>query len=326
MTQQRNINPWHVLTLVLAFIAGGATFANTGWLSHLPFNQDVRVSEHGDEVGAPLEGVEVQNEAKNSVVTEDAPVVAARGPIPDEIPLFIQNEIEDIREQTELAREKIDELEQTVAELSDELENGRESFENGSVGTGQSTPSEQQPAATAAANQNRGRRNRGLNRDALVQAGIESSTIDLLEQRQNQQALARLDLLDRAAREGYSGTERLENELDELRDSGPDLREELGDSAYDQYLFNSGSNNRVRVSSIISGSIADIAGIQLGDIIYQYGPTRVFTVRSLVAAIREGVRDEPVVVNLVREGQPLIIDVTRAPLGVTLNGVREEPF
>jgi len=62
------------------------------------------------------------------------------------------------------------------------------------------------------------RRNRGINGEALAQAGVDTVVINTLQQ------LARLDLLDRAAREGCSSTERLGNELDQLRESVPDLQ------------------------------------------------------------------------------------------------------
>jgi len=316
MTQHRNINPWHLLSLALAFVAGAAIFSNPAW-----FGQSAVEGNKAVALDSATPNV-VSNAPVDAQTSDDEQTLeVAALPVPDDIPLYLQNEIEDLREQSEMAREQIDELKQTVAELSDDIENGREPDSPSDDVQSAAAATEAQPAPTS----NRGRRNRGINREALIQTGVDASVIDLVEQRQDQQALARLDLLDRAAREGYSGTERLENELDELRDSSPSLQDELGDDAFDQYLYNAGNTNRVRVATIISGSIAEQAGIQLGDIIYQYGQTRVFTIRGLVSAIREGVRDEPVLVSIIREGQPLVFDVTRAPLGVTLSGVRLEP-
>lgn len=314
MTLHRNINGWHLLSLVLAFVAGAAIFSNPKWFGN---------SSTDNNAGVELvESTAAQRVEDVASVVEDKPAVETTALTkPIDIPLYLENELEDLREQTEMAREQIDELKETVSELSAEVEGG--SFSQDNVNASQNAGSEQQPAAAPA--QNRGRRNRGINRDALAQAGVDAVVIDTLQQRQDEQRLARLDLLDRAAREGYSGTERLDNELDLLRESSPDLQEELGDDAYDQYLFNAGTPNRIRVSSIINGSIADLAGIQLGDVIYSYSQTRVFNTRGLVAAIREGVRDEPVIVNIIRDGQPLVFDVTRAPLGVTLTGIRLEP-
>lgn len=307
-----DVNLWHYLSLVLAFIAGAAVFSNPRWFDG--------TSSIADEAAVVI----------NPAVEESNPIaLAARDggqaneiglSAPDNLPIYLQNEIEDLREQAEIAREKIDELTLTVSKLSIGVET-----EQDSINTQQNAATEQQAVAAAVPAPNRRRRNRGINRDALVQTGVDSFVIESLQQRQDEQALARLNLLDRAAREGYSGTDRLENELDELRESSPNLREELGDDAYDQYLYNAGNTNRIQVSSIISGSIASLVGIELGDIIYQYGPTRVFDTRGLVSAIREGVRDEAVLVSIIRDGQPLVVDATRAPLGVSLNRVRIEP-
>ncbi len=320
MAQHRNINPWHLLSLVLAFVAGAAIFSNPRWLGGTPSDANSSIAfEHSDEpVNQLNQGVVAVSDASNN---DDKAEGSLRLPAPDNIPLYLQNEIEDLREQADRAREQIDELQQSVSELSADVEGGRVSQDN--INAPQESVAGPQPVA--ATTPNRGRRNRGINREALVQAGVDALLIDDLQQRQDQQALARLNLLDRAAREGYSGTERLDNELDELRESSPDLQEELGDAAYDRYLFNAGRTNRVQVSSILNGSIASLAGVELGDIIYQYGSTRVFNTRGLVSAIREGVRDEPVLLSIIREGQPLVFDVTRAPLGVNLNGIRQDP-
>lgn len=312
MTLHRKFNLWHFLSLVLAFIAGAAIFSNPKWVGSASLNADAAaVSENLAEVESELAV------SKN----DENPSDEIRLPAPDNLPVYLQNEIEDLREQAEIAREQIDELRLTVSSLSANVEGERDSQEN--INALENAVTEQQPVAAAVPN--RGRRNRGINREALVDAGVDAIVIDTLQQRQDEQALARLNLLDRAAREGYSGTERLDNELDELRESSPNLQEELGDAAYDQYLFSAGNTNRIQVASIISGSIAALAGVELGDVIYQYGATRVFNTRGLVSAIREGVRDEPVLVSIIREGQPLVLDVIRAPLGVTLNGIRLEP-
>ncbi len=317
MKIHRNINLWHYLSLVLAFIAGAAVFSNPRWFGGVSLIADqALVSENTDVADSDPIALAARDGSQSSGAELSAP---------ENLPIYLQNEIEDLREQVEIAREKIDELTLTVSNLSAEVESERGNQE--SINALQDAATEQQPvvAAAAAPAPNRRRRNRGINRDALVQTGVDSLLIENLQQRQDEQALARLNLLDRAAREGYSGSDRLENELDELRESSPNLQEELGDDAYDQYLYNAGNTNRIQVSSIISGSIASLVGIELGDIIYQYGSTRVFNTRGLVSAIREGVRDETVLVSIIREGQPLVVDVTRAPLGVSLNRIRLEP-
>ena len=103
------------------------------------------------------------------------------------------------------------------------------------------------------------------------------------------------------------------------------MREEIGDAAYDQYLFAAGVNNRVSITNVINGSAAYNAGIESGDLILSYAGRRIFTTRELQESTREGVRGEGVSVTLQRGDQRLDISVSRGPLGVTLSREIQEP-
>jgi len=81
----------------------------------------------------------------------------------------------------------------------------------------------------------------------------------------------RIEDIDRASREGYIGTERYVNELNELREQDISLRDEIGDEYYDNYLYTSGQSNRIRVASVMIGSPAEQAGMQNGDMILVKG-------------------------------------------------------
>ena len=112
--------------------------------------------------------------------------------------------------------------------------------------------------------------------------------------------------------------EQMEQRLSELNASRVNLRDELGEDAYERFLYESGDPNRVGIRSIISGSAADIAGLQVGDSITSYNNQRIFRVRELQQATREGLRGEYVQVLFERDGQFLSTEIQRGPLGVTL--------
>ena len=161
--------------------------------------------------------------------------------------------------------------------------------------------------------------------DNLVAAGIDYTSAQALEARQNQYQLARLELVDQAEREGWRDSEQFSERLSDLDDQRPDLRTELGDDAYDRYLFEAGRSNRVSIASIIPGSEAELAGVQVGDTVFSYANARVFTTGELQRATREGDRGELITLQVDRQGQSVFIEVARGPLGVTLNPEQQSP-
>ena len=161
--------------------------------------------------------------------------------------------------------------------------------------------------------------------DNLVAAGVDYTSAQALEARQNQYQLARLELVDQAEREGWRDSEQFSDRLSDLEDQRPDLRTELGDDAYDRYLFEAGRSNRVSIASIIPGSEAELAGVQVGDTVFSYADTRVFTTGELQRATREGDRGELIMLQVDRQGQSVFIEVARGPLGVTLNPGQQSP-
>lgn len=161
--------------------------------------------------------------------------------------------------------------------------------------------------------------------NGLIAAGIDPSLALDIKQRSDQWALARLELVDTAEREGWRRSDEFAEKMTELRDDRVDLREELGDDAYDSYLYVSGQDNRVVIQNIITGSAAQLSGIEQGDTFISYADQRVFTSRQLQVATRDGIRNELVPVVVQRNGQYLNLQVPRGPLGVTLGAVRVEP-
>jgi chaperonin cofactor prefoldin len=162
-------------------------------------------------------------------------------------------------------------------------------------------------------------------RAALVAAGVPEAQAQDVVWRQSEQDLERLELRDQAIREGWFRSERYFEELQALNDGGVNLREEIGEQAYDSYLFQAGANNRITVTSIIPGSAAELSGMLPGDIIESYAGDSVYSFSDLRAATTEGTRGEEVLVKI-RRGDALIETwVARGPVGVTLEPTSVAP-
>ena len=161
--------------------------------------------------------------------------------------------------------------------------------------------------------------------ESLLAAGLDEQGAKDLQLRADQYQLARLELFDQATREGWADTDQLDDRLDSLNESQPDLRSELGETAYDRYLYESGSPNRVSIASVINGSAADLAGVQTGDLIVTYADQRIFSVRDLQDATRAGSRGEYVTLLVDRNGEIQRSDIERGPMGVTLQSSRQKP-
>lgn len=160
---------------------------------------------------------------------------------------------------------------------------------------------------------------------SLVKAGISEEIAEDIVRRRNDIELRKLELYDRATREGYLASPRYRNELSELAAQETTLREELGDDAYDRYLYINGQPNRVKVISVMMGSAAEQAGMQNGDLIVNYGELRVFEWSELKQATSEGDLGEYVSVDILRNLELINLTIPRGPLGVRLGIARIAP-
>ena len=161
--------------------------------------------------------------------------------------------------------------------------------------------------------------------DGLIAAGIDPLTADEIARAESQIQLRRLELRDAAMREGYIGSDRYREELRNLQDSKIDIKQEVGEDAYDKYLYHTGQPNRIRVESVILGSVAEDTGIQRGDIIMRYEGDRLFDWNDLQSATTGGERGELVNITVSRDGSEMTLTVPRGPLGIHLNAVRQDP-
>jgi membrane-associated protease RseP (regulator of RpoE activity) len=165
---------------------------------------------------------------------------------------------------------------------------------------------------------------------ALRGAPVQSETEDLVERlvaggfsrARAEWIKQRLDEVTMAAIEARYEVERSGADLStiQLASPGPVLRQELGDTEYEQYLRAVGREPEVNVMEVLANSPAAFSGLRAGDQIISYGGTRVFDFTEVTPLTAQGTAGEAVIVDIIRDGQPMQIVVPRGPLGVRLGG------
>ena len=168
-------------------------------------------------------------------------------------------------------------------------------------------------------------RQRAFTVERLIKGGIDSAVAENIVRRKNAIEIKRLELSDRATRENYMNSQRYFDELAAIDESDVNLREELGDDQYDDYLFNSKQSNRVRIISVMLGSAAEQAGLEKGDIILSYDNNRLFTWSELKQATAEGELGEYTSINISRNGEVFSYSVPRGTLGIQMGATRLSP-
>jgi hypothetical protein len=159
----------------------------------------------------------------------------------------------------------------------------------------------------------------------LAALGMDQDRALEIAQRVNEVDLDRLYLRDQATREGWLNTPRYTQALQEVNSDLRFLREDVGDDAYDRYLYATGQGNRLVVGSVIGGSSAAEAGLKAGDTVLRYDDQRVFSTADLQAATVQGIADAPVTITVLRGDQRLRLYVPRGPLGIRMSVERRRP-
>lgn len=159
----------------------------------------------------------------------------------------------------------------------------------------------------------------------LIAVGIDPLIAEQIEQKRNELELARLVLRDKATRGGYLDKDQYQEELSDLNEGETSIREEIGDNYYDQFLYTSGQANRVSISSVMTGSAAEGAGIRDGDLLVSYAGQRLFRWQELRGITTAGVSGEIVDVRVIRDGNEISLNMPRGPLGVRLSQKRVDP-
>lgn len=210
----------------------------------------------------------------------------------------------------EQLQKRITTLEFQVSQIIENLESEDNEEDSISSGEAQTAPS---------------RKFKGLSEDVLLEAGVNEALAADIMRRKGENDFKRLDLRDRATREGYLNTQRYREELNAINANQVSIREEIGDEAYDRYLYAAGRNNRVKVTSVMSTSPAEQIGILKGDMILSYNDKKIFSWGEIRQATTKGLRGEPVNIVILRDGDVINMAVPRGPLGVMMHPARDEP-
>ncbi|NNF65931.1 MAG: PDZ domain-containing protein [Gammaproteobacteria bacterium] len=194
--------------------------------------------------------------------------------------------------------------------------------------TGKNTNSAETARAAVARNEAEKKRTNPADyqtEERFVSAGFPPDVAARLKREMDQIALDRLFLRDQAVREGWLGSQRYRNQLRELNSKQKSFRENLNGEDYDRYLYALGQPNRVVVSSVLTGSPAGEAGLQVGDAILSYGDSRIFSPSEIRRETSRGDVGTMVPVEIMRDGQRQVMYIPRGPLGVNMSATSAKP-
>ena len=214
----------------------------------------------------------------------------------------------DLPIEIEQLQNKVAQLEYQLAQLSgeDSTDSSTEQIEPGSA--------------------NKPRLNRPVtpDKEKLVSAGVSPDLAEDVLRRISQQEFRRLELQNLIQRDNSNAQYR--DELRELNQNKISLRSELGDDNYDNYLYSSGQNNRVEVSSVMAGSPAEISGLQNGDVILLYDNQKILSWPDIRKATVQGEIGSYTNLEVFRNGERMSLMVPRGTLGVQLDATQLDPL
>jgi C-terminal processing protease CtpA/Prc len=153
--------------------------------------------------------------------------------------------------------------------------------------------------------------------ERLVAGGFTRERAEWIRQRTDEMTMAAIEVRDASVRDNTDPAAASFQIF--TRGPGPALRAEMGDMEYEQYLRAIGRDPAVDIDEVLENSPASLAGLQAGDQIVYYGGTRVFEFTEVTPLTTQGRQGESVVVEILRDGQPMQIVVPRGPLGVRLS-------
>lgn len=162
------------------------------------------------------------------------------------------------------------------------------------------------------------------NQDDLLAAGVSADQASQLLRRISQQNYRQLELQNLIRRYPDQAAQ-YRNELRELNQNRISLRSELDEASYDKYLYHSGQNNRVEVSSVMAGSPAESAGFSAGDVILSYDNKKILSWTDIRQATLDGDINSYTNVDVLRNGERITLTVPRGTLGVQLNPLQMDP-
>ena len=159
----------------------------------------------------------------------------------------------------------------------------------------------------------------------LIDAGISEDQAAWIQERLDEIELQKLYLRDRATREGWLEEPRYNKERREYLNAVTELRDEVGDDAYDRLLYTLGRANRVVIQDVLQNSPAAQYGLQGSDQIIEYDGQRIFGSKELSSLATQGSSGVMTLVRVKREGAVHDIYLPRGPLGIRMSSARVAP-
>lgn len=150
-------------------------------------------------------------------------------------------------------------------------------------------------------------------------SGIANETILQIENITDTNRMAQLELRHRASREGWINSPDYLEQSSALRNNSQTLREQIGDSVYDHYLYANDQANRVKILQVYKDSAAEAAGLLPGDLIISYAGSPIYKMQQLQKATLEGQTGEAVLIQAERNGFVISTSVPRGPLGISMS-------
>ena len=152
-------------------------------------------------------------------------------------------------------------------------------------------------------------------KDLLIEAGFAPDRAEWIVQREAELQMEAMQARFEARRSGEPF-----DPFDVAISPERALREEIGDSEYEQYLAANNRPTSVAVSMVLDASPGQAAGLQVGDEILRYDGERVFNSFDLTNETMQGEPGESVVVDILRDGSPMQVVMPRGPIGISTGG------
>lgn len=95
------------------------------------------------------------------------------------------------------------------------------------------------------------------------------------------------------------------------------MRKEIGDYGYENYLQVNGQKTSVDIVSVSENSPAKVVGLNVGDQITYYAGERVFNIFDINDLTKAGPKNEPVIIEFLRDGQSQSAYIPRGTIGIT---------
>ena len=229
-------------------------------------------------------------------------------------------DLNQLQQQLQQERQQRETLEKQVAQLSDQVKKLSSHLNLAMNVSGNEEQDNREDKTASTGPRNVPQRISGwVDAKRLTEAGMTQEQANSITQLYENVEMDKLYLRDRAQREGWMASDRFRDEMDKLDERTRNLRNELGEQAYDALLYATGRPNRVYVDGTLGNSPAAQAGIKKGDAILRYADKPIYSWFDLREATTEGDASEMVAVEIQRGNKQMEVYVKRGPLGIRLD-------